>query len=318
MVSGFDRYFQIAPCFRDEDAARRPLARRILPARPRDELRDPGRRVRRHGAGHARRVRGVRRRQAGDARTRSRASPIARRSPSTAPTSRTCATRSRCRTSPSTSAAAASASSRASWRSRRTAIWAIPAPGGGSRAFCDRMNAWAKGEGQPGLATSSGAKARRAAQGRSRATSGPSGPRRPRQQLGLKVGDAAFFVAGDPKAFYKFAGLARTKVGTELELIDEDQFEFCWIVDFPMFEFNEEDNHVDFSHNPFSMPQGEMEALEGQGPARDPGLPVRHRLQRRGAVLRRGAEPPARDHGQGVRDRRLLRERGRDRSSAAC
>ncbi|MCC7266638.1 MAG: aspartate--tRNA ligase, partial [Caulobacteraceae bacterium] len=87
-----------------------------------------------------------------------------------------------------------------------------------------------------------------------------------RDQLGLKVGDAAFFVGGDPKAFYKFAGLARTKVGTDLGLVDENRFDFCWIVDFPMFEFNEEKNHVDFSHNPFSMPQGELEALNTKDP----------------------------------------------------
>jgi aspartyl-tRNA synthetase len=85
-------------------------------------------------------------------------------------------------------------------------------------------------------------------------------------QLGLGQGDAAFFVAGDPKVFYKFAGSARTRVGTELKLIDEDRFDFCWIVDFPMFEWSEDEKKVDFSHNPFSMPQGGMEALETQDP----------------------------------------------------
>jgi aspartyl-tRNA synthetase len=84
--------------------------------------------------------------------------------------------------------------------------------------------------------------------------------------LGLGQGDAAFFVAGDPKVFYKFAGSARTKVGTDLNLVDEDQFKFCWIVDFPMFEWNEDEKKVDFSHNPFSMPQGEMEALLTKDP----------------------------------------------------
>jgi aspartyl-tRNA synthetase len=82
----------------------------------------------------------------------------------------------------------------------------------------------------------------------------------------LKVGDAAFFVGGDPKAFYKFAGAARTKVGTELGLVGDDRFDFVWIVDFPMYELNEETNQVDFSHNPFSMPQGELEALNGKDP----------------------------------------------------
>src|SRR6266853_1453295 len=87
-----------------------------------------------------------------------------------------------------------------------------------------------------------------------------------RAQLGLKEGDAAFFVAGDPEKFWKFAGLARTKLGEELNLIDKERFELAWIVDFPMYEYNEDDKKVDFSHNPFSMPQGGLEALNGQDP----------------------------------------------------
>src|SRR5262249_21334731 len=75
-----------------------------------------------------------------------------------------------------------------------------------------------------------------------------------RQQLGLGVGDAVFFVAGRPREFVKFAGTARTKVGTDLGMIDKGRFEFCWIVDFPMYEWNEEEKKIDFSHNPFSMP----------------------------------------------------------------
>jgi len=152
----------------------------------------------------------------------------------------------------------------------KNAVWAIPAPGGGSRAFCDRMNSWAQGEGQPGL----GYIFWRAAD--ENAPEGPGGPIAKNlgdakaaeiaAQLGLKTGDAAFFVAGDPKSFYKFAGSARTRVGQELKLIDEDQFRFCWIVDFPMFEWSDEDKKVDFSHNPFSMPQGELEALETKDP----------------------------------------------------
>ena len=86
------------------------------------------------------------------------------------------------------------------------------------------------------------------------------------RQLGLKEGDAAFFVAGDPDKFWKFAGLARTKIGDELNLIDKDRFELAWIVDFPMYEYSEEDKKVDFSHNPFSMPQGGLEALADQDP----------------------------------------------------
>ena len=148
------------------------------------------------------------------------------------------------------------------------AIWAIPAPGGGSRAFCDRMNAWAQGEGQPGLGYifwRSEAGADEAA-GPIARNLGPERTQAIAAQLGLGVGDAAFFVGGDPATFFKFAGLARTKIATELALVEEDRFDFCWIVDFPMFEFNEEANHVDFSHNPFSMPQGELEALNSQDP----------------------------------------------------
>ncbi|HWA60353.1 MAG TPA: aspartate--tRNA ligase [Caulobacteraceae bacterium] len=152
---------------------------------------------------------------------------------------------------------------------RKNAVWALPAPGGGSRAFADRMNAWAQGEGQPGL----GYIFWRQEEGGAEEAAGPIarnlGPERTeaiRRQLGLKVGDAAFFVGGDPKVFYKFAGLARTKVATELDLVAQGRFDFCWIVDFPMFEFNDETNHVDFSHNPFSMPQGELEALQTKDP----------------------------------------------------
>tara|TARA_R110002012_G_scaffold178886_3_gene344282 strand:- start:128457 stop:130517 length:2061 start_codon:yes stop_codon:yes gene_type:complete len=220
----------------------------------------------------------------------------------------------------------------------KNAIWAIPASGGqaGSRAFCDRMNSWAQGEGQPGLGyifwrakpeveAEPDLMARLAefyqtdrgqavvAESGGQVTTVPrlvseldgkilnlmmsdliargltdelgalwskyfedAGPiaknlgaertEALRQQLGLNVGDAAFFVAGDPAVFHKFAGSARTKLGQDLNLIPEDAFKFCWIVDFPMFEWSEEEKKVDFSHNPFSMPQGEMEALESKDP----------------------------------------------------
>jgi aspartyl-tRNA synthetase len=150
-----------------------------------------------------------------------------------------------------------------------TRVWAIPAPGAGSRAFCDRMNAWAIAEGQRGM----GYIILDAADGGGATGKGPIanniGPERTeaiRAQLGLKGGDAVFFVAGLPKEFVDFAGRARTKIGTELELIPQDRFEFCWIVDFPMFEWNEEEQKIDFSHNPFSMPQGGLEALESIKP----------------------------------------------------
>ena len=147
---------------------------------------------------------------------------------------------------------------------KKNAVWALPAPGGGARAFCDRMNAWAQGEGQPGLGYIFWREGEEGGAGPIARNIGPERAEAIREQLGLKVGDAAFFIAGDPKAFYKFAGLARTRTGTELNLVDTERFDFCWIVDFPMFEFNEEANHVDFSHNPFSMPQGELQALNSQ------------------------------------------------------
>jgi aspartyl-tRNA synthetase len=145
-------------------------------------------------------------------------------------------------------------------------VWAIPGPAGGNRAFCDRMNAWAQGEGQPGLGYIFWREGEEGGAGPIAKNLGVERTDAIRHQLGLKVGDAAFFVGGDPKVFYKFAGLARTKVGTDLELVPEGEFKFCWIVDFPMFEFNEEQGKIDFSHNPFSMPQGELEALQSKDP----------------------------------------------------
>ncbi|MGQ3674387.1 aspartate--tRNA ligase [Xanthobacter sp. TB0139] len=144
-------------------------------------------------------------------------------------------------------------------------VWAIPAPGGGSRAFCDRMNSWAQGEGQPGLGYIFWREDGEGA-GPLAKNIGPERTAAIRTQLGLKNGDAAFFVAGDPEKFVKFAGAARTRVGEELNLIDTERFELCWIVDFPFYEWSEEEKKVDFSHNPFSMPQGGLDALNGQDP----------------------------------------------------
>jgi len=146
-------------------------------------------------------------------------------------------------------------------------VWAIPAPGGGSRAFCDRMNGWAQREGQPGLGyifwrESEAGGGEEEGTGPIAKNIGPERTRALQRELQLKAGDAVFFAAGNPDRFYKFAGEARNVIGRELKLIAEDRFEFCWIVDFPMFEWNEEEKKIDFSHNPFSMPQGGLAALE--------------------------------------------------------
>lgn len=147
-------------------------------------------------------------------------------------------------------------------------VWAIPAKTGGSRAFCDRMNSWAQGQGQPGLGYIFWRK-----EGDTLEGAGPIakniGPERTeaiRIQMGLEDGDACFFAAGDPSKFAKFAGDARTRAGEELNLVDQNRFELCWIVDFPFYEWDEDAKKVEFAHNPFSMPQGGMEALETQDP----------------------------------------------------
>ena len=142
-------------------------------------------------------------------------------------------------------------------------VWAIPAPTGGSRAFCDRMNGWAQKEGQPGLgyimwraeegAAGAGPIAKNIGADRAGAI---------QAQLGLKTGDASFFAAGNPDKFYKFAGLARDQIGRELKLIDGNKFALAWIVDFPFYEWNEDEKKVEFAHNPFSTPQGGDAALD--------------------------------------------------------
>jgi aspartyl-tRNA synthetase len=147
-------------------------------------------------------------------------------------------------------------------------VWGVPAPSGGSRAFCDRMNSWAQSEGQPGLAyimfrgSGEGEQRIDEAAGPVGKNLGPERSSAIQKQLGLKGGDAVFFAAGNPAKFHKFAGDARTKIGEELKLIDEDCFAFCWIVDYPMYEWNEDEKKIQFSHNPFSAPQGGMAALE--------------------------------------------------------
>ena len=171
-----------------------------------------------------------------------------------------------------------------------TEIRAIPAPGGGSRKFCDRMNAFAQKEGLPGMgyifwrektadsvAQELGIPVKEAqaklksgeveggmeAAGPLAKNIGPERTEAIRQQLGLGVGDAAFFLGGKPKQFETVAGKARTVIGDELGLTDKDRFAFAWIVDFPIYQKDEETGKLDFDHNPFSMPKGGMDALNG-------------------------------------------------------
>ncbi|MBU2998769.1 aspartate--tRNA ligase [Roseovarius nubinhibens] len=146
-----------------------------------------------------------------------------------------------------------------------TEIRAIPAPTGGSRKFCDRMNAFAQKEGLPGMGYifwRAGENGMEAA-GPLAKNIGPERTEAIREQLGLGEGDAAFFLGGKPDAFQRVAGKARDVIGEELGLTDQDRFAFAWIVDFPIYEKDEETGEIDFEHNPFSMPQGGMAALEG-------------------------------------------------------
>ena len=171
-----------------------------------------------------------------------------------------------------------------------TEVRAIPAPTGGSRKFCDRMNAFAQKEGLPGMgyifwrektadsvAQEMGITVKEAqalmksgevaggmeAAGPLAKNIGPERTEAIRVQLGLGLGDAAFFLGGKPKAFEAVAGRARNVIGEELGLTDMNRFAFAWIVDFPIYERDAETGEIDFEHNPFSMPQGGMEALEG-------------------------------------------------------
>jgi aspartyl-tRNA synthetase len=145
-------------------------------------------------------------------------------------------------------------------------VRAIPAPGAASqpRSFFDKLNDWAKTEGQGGLGyivyDAEGPKgpiARNLEADRTEAI---------RVQCNLKPGDAVFFVGGKKEGAEKFAGVVRGRIADELDLSEKNAFRFCWITDFPMYELNEETKQIDFSHNPFSMPQGELEALNTQDP----------------------------------------------------
>ncbi len=190
-------------------------------------------------------------------------------------------------------------------------VRAIPAPGAAKqpRSFFDKLNDWARGEGAPGLGyiIFEG-------EGEALAGKGPIAKfLRPEAQKALvakaklSAGDAVFFACDKADKAAKLAGAARIRIGNDLGVSRKDVFEFCWIVDFPMYEWNEEEKKIDFSHNPFSMPQGGLEALESRGSADHQGLPVRHRVQRRRTVVGRDPQPPPRHHGEGVRDRGLWR-----------
>ncbi|MFW5654546.1 MAG: aspartate--tRNA ligase [Roseicyclus sp.] len=147
-----------------------------------------------------------------------------------------------------------------------TQVRAIPAPGGGSRKFCDRMNSWAQGQGLPGMGYifwREGEDGALEGAGPLAKNIGPERTEAIRRQLHLHKGDAVFFLAGKPHEFEGVAGRARDEIGRELGLIDESRFAFAWIVDFPMYEKDDETGRVDFSHNPFSMPQGGLAALDG-------------------------------------------------------
>ena len=146
-----------------------------------------------------------------------------------------------------------------------TEIKAIPAPGGGSRNFCDRMNSYAQKEGLPGMGyifwrevdgkiDAAGPLAKNIGEEKSEII---------RKQLNLNIGDAAFFLGGKPSNFDAFSARSRIHIGNQLKLINEEVFAFAWIVDFPMYEKDEEEGTIDFSHNPFSMPQGGINALMG-------------------------------------------------------
>jgi aspartyl-tRNA synthetase len=144
-------------------------------------------------------------------------------------------------------------------------VRAIPAPTGGSRKFCDRMNAFAQQQGLPGMGYIfwRDGEAGMEAAGPIAKAIGPERAEAIRHQLKLGKGDAAFFLAGKPEDFEGVAGRARTVIGEELALTDHNRFAFCWIVDFPMYEKDGETGKIDFSHNPFSMPQGGLDALNG-------------------------------------------------------
>jgi aspartyl-tRNA synthetase len=149
-------------------------------------------------------------------------------------------------------------------------VRAIPAPGGATqpRSFFDKLNEWARGEGAPGLGyiIFDGEGDNLAGKGPIAKFLSAEAQRALAAKAGVKAGDAVFFACDKEAKAAKLAGLARVRIGVELKISRTDGFELCWIVDFPMYEWNEDEKKIDFSHNPFSMPQGGLEALETQDP----------------------------------------------------
>ena len=143
-------------------------------------------------------------------------------------------------------------------------VRAVPGPGCGSRAIADRMNSWAQSEGAPGMGYIIYGDGE--ARGPVAKALGPEKAEEIRARLDLKDGDAAFFACASASEAASLAGRARQRIGSEQNLIDETIFKFCWIVDFPMYELDEATGKIEFSHNPFSMPQGGIDALNNQDP----------------------------------------------------
>ena len=283
MVSGFDRYFQIAPCFRDEDprADRLPgefyqLDLEMSFVEQDDVLAD-------HGAGAARRVRGLCRRQAGDAEA-SRAFPMTKRCANTARTSRTCATRS--------SMQDVSAHFRDSGfkvfagilaTDPGAEVWAIPAKTGGSRAFCDRMNAWAQGEGQPGLGYIFWRKEGETVEGAGPIAKNIGQERTEAIRASARTLPTATPPSSSPairRSSSASPAQARNRAGEELNLVDRDRFELCWIVDFPFYEWNEDDEADRLRPQPVLDAARRIGRADSKDPLDDQGVPVRSGLQR--------------------------------------
>ena len=190
-------------------------------------------------------------------------------------------------------------------------VRAIPAPGASRqpRSFFDKLNDWAKGEGAPGLGYiifEGGADAL-AGRGPIAKFLSPEAQKALIAKATLSAGDAVFFSCDKEAKAAKLAGAARIRIGAELGVSKKDVFEFCWIVDFPMFEWNEEEKENRLLPQSLLDAPGRARGSREPGPADHQGLPVRHRLQRRRTVVGRDPQPSPRHHAKGVRDRGLRR-----------